>query len=955
LLPSSRVPRLRLLLLGALALAVPLEAAAQIFVIPERANKGRVRHFELDWRIADLQPTDRGGGLRLYYYDREERVAEWAAASIAESYRELAREFDYVPDVRFPYILYSAYQEFLETNLFPLQEGVLGVTSPIDLTLTLPYFGDHRMFTRVSKHELTHQFTIQKLRAAHAPIEAFPLWFIEGIAELYALGGMDDEALMLMRDRVLYPDEDYRLHDFFVDRPGDVSWTYKMGQARAVFLEETYGAGTVQRILARAGSQSAPRRPGPRRGVQELLAEVTGDSPRRIDRRFDEWVKENAFAAFLESRAHSAAIELVDEGPERLQSFAASPDGRRIAYFVTDRLTGISHLRVMDTTKPDHVETIASDGEPGVESLHPASGRGFALGADVIVFVALVGGTDVIYRDSLEDGDRDRYDIVEHGIIAAYSPALSPDGRRIAFVGLRADGVRDLYTIDADGAVAQLTDDPWTERDVAWGPDGVVYSSDATSHRHHNLFLAAPGVPPRQLTNEPVDESDPVALPDGRLLFVAWHAGRADVHELVGSEVIRRTAVTTGLFSPQPAGDGDIWVAWHRGGSRRLARVKDEDFLAAEPRPAAPDEMQPEPLAELQLTEVDDYSALSPGNWGLGNVFGILGAGDGIYGQLFAVANDRLKNHLLILNFTAYGNFELTDGVLLYINQRGWTTWGIGALQSIEVQLDRSLSGLEEQFLTFERFYGGMALVRYPFNSFQYAELQIALGSVDKTLRTFERDFLSEEGRLDEWRAVNDGQSFQSRATLKLGHDTIRYNPATGPFLGSSILLELSGISQPLGDDASAGYARLDVARYIPTGEAANVFLRAGAGHSTAGKLRRQFFLSSFDTLRGVPFGDSEFLVGSSFGYATAELQFPITPLTFFPVIEGVIGADFGAAGVDWDAVWEHRVLDGVVGANVVLGGLMLRLHFAKPIDVDAPLPNAGDWVTNLSLTWLYY
>ena len=40
----------------------------------------------------------------------------------------------------------------------------MGVTSPRDLTLTLPYFGDHELFRDVSTHELAHQFTIQKLR-----------------------------------------------------------------------------------------------------------------------------------------------------------------------------------------------------------------------------------------------------------------------------------------------------------------------------------------------------------------------------------------------------------------------------------------------------------------------------------------------------------------------------------------------------------------------------------------------------------------------------------------------------------------------------------------------------------------------------------------------------------------------------------------------------------------------
>jgi predicted metalloprotease with PDZ domain len=78
----------------------------------------------------------------------------------------------------------------LSTKLFPVQEGTLGVTSTRDLTIALPYFGDHRRFLEVSKHEMAHEFTIQKVRAAgrdagagRDPLGVFPLWFVEGIAE----------------------------------------------------------------------------------------------------------------------------------------------------------------------------------------------------------------------------------------------------------------------------------------------------------------------------------------------------------------------------------------------------------------------------------------------------------------------------------------------------------------------------------------------------------------------------------------------------------------------------------------------------------------------------------------------------------------------------------------------------------------------------------------------------
>ena len=140
-------------------------------------------------------------------------MAERAAPLIEEAYRYLVDSFDYVPTETFPYVLYSSYQEFLQTNVFPISEGTLGVTSREDLKLTLPYLGDHRLFREVGTHELTHEFTIQKVRTVTKGVKGFgdpmtgmPLWFIEGLAEFYTHRGLDPETEMLVRDVLVNPD-----------------------------------------------------------------------------------------------------------------------------------------------------------------------------------------------------------------------------------------------------------------------------------------------------------------------------------------------------------------------------------------------------------------------------------------------------------------------------------------------------------------------------------------------------------------------------------------------------------------------------------------------------------------------------------------------------------------------------------------------------------------------------
>ena len=69
--------------------------------------------------------------------------------------------------------------------------------------------------------------------------------------------------------------------------------------------------------------------------------------------------------------------------------------------------------------------------------------------------------------------------------------------------------------------------------------------------------------------------------------------------------------------------------------------------------------------------------------------------------------------------------------------------------------------------------------------------------------------------------------------------------------------------------------------------------------------------------------------------------------------IEGVAEIDFGAVADDTSELWDPRVLDAV-GADFILGPLVLRLHFAHAIDIGAAAPvTSRPWVTNFSISWL--
>ena len=578
----------------------------------------------------------------------------------------------------------------------------------------------------------------------------------------------------------------------------------------------------------------------------------------------------------------------------------------------------------------------------------------------------------------LELGKRTRYDLRAHArLIAVDAPSLSPEGDRLAFVGTDEQGFRDVYVLDPREPVAsvtRVTRDVWAERQLSWGPQGIVFTSDMAASRKYNLFLVDPdaGGAPVQLTDEDRDLFDPVALADGRVFFVAYGGGRADAYELAAGEIIRRTSVGTGLGDLTPGPDGGLWAWWLQAGRRRPVLIANDELLLAPVELARPGGATAE-LEAASLAMAEPYRPASLENWRLARVFGLIGAGGGgVYGQLFASATDRMRDHAVVLSAAMYGRPDLVDGMLLYINQAHRLGVGFGPFQDLTFEVDRTFAAEDVHFSAIERFFGAAALLRLPFGTYRYVEGQLAFGGVQHTLEGSVQRFLADGARngtgedlLGRWREERSGTHLQGEARLRLGYDTVRYHRATGPLAGSSVLLEASlaarsQAARPFGE------LRLDLARYVSLVGPANLAARLGLGTTYGGDLARQFYLSSFDTLRGVDAWDVDFLLGRHYAFGTIELQLPlagIVQIAFLPGLEAVLGLDAGAAGDELDLrLWDKRVVDVATGINFVFGPLVLRLHFAKPLATGADARRAGfvrrdpgrRWVTNVSLNWLY-
>jgi Tol biopolymer transport system component len=94
------------------------------------------------------------------------------------------------------------------------------------------------------------------------------------------------------------------------------------------------------------------------------------------------------------------------------------------------------------------------------------------------------------------------------------SPALSPDGRDVAFVALN-----DLWVMPIGGRPHRVTHDRFLEADPAWSPDGtkLAYASDAAGSEDLYVRDISTGAV-RRVTSAPGAEARPAWSPDGTQL-----------------------------------------------------------------------------------------------------------------------------------------------------------------------------------------------------------------------------------------------------------------------------------------------------------------------------------------------------------------------------------------------------------------------------------------------------
>lgn len=186
-----------------------------------------------------------------------------------------------------------------------------------------------------------------------------------------------------------------------------------------------------------------------------------------------------------------------------------------------------------------------------------------------IVFTKKVGYTEDIFSID-EDGSNERR--LTYARQYNLLPAVSPDGRRIAYYSGDVSYALDLYVMNIDGSnprqLAALGLDIGRISELAWSPDGRQLAAGLAlgeSPVEFDLYtIHSKNGALTQLTSLPGEELWPTWSPDGLTLAFAMRDGNniVNIHMMDASGAITQyTYCTTSCRTPKWSPDGNL-ISW---------------------------------------------------------------------------------------------------------------------------------------------------------------------------------------------------------------------------------------------------------------------------------------------------------------------------------------------------------------------------------------------------------
>jgi len=893
-------------------------------------GKNAIRYDHFKW---NTYQTDH---FEIYYYDEVQPHLERISGYAESAYQHISSELKHDLAAKVPLILFQTSAEFYQQNVIPgaAQEGVGAFAEPSRYRILMPMDEPPDLLYRLVVHELTHIFQFDIIPTSLIR-NTTPLWVNEGMSD-YMTGVWRPNDIMMVRDAAIADIIPKMSNLQGYGDLGSPRGIYNLGHAAFEFMEARWGKeGVRQFVFALRKSIIG--------GGDDAYQEAFQIPADEWDTEFDRYLKER-FKPFRDKErpadyGRNLAPSADKTRYSQAYSIEPSPSGDLIA-----AMTGNSGDRELDI-----VLLSAKDGSV-IRNLTPGfdQSRGFE-------YIVQPGGrwNTVPWMSWSPSGDRlaffartekDRSLVVEdvitrkivqrfelNDVDAPESPDFSPDGKAVAFSGMR-NGVTDVFTINLDTkAITNITKDDFADYAPTWTPDGKAIVVLTRVSGNEKLFRVDLATGTRtQLTFGTHDEASAQYLDGDTLVFSST---AVDPNETVDPEVAKNGTIynlwtlnlkTNALLRFTDAVGGNLSPVVLQGGAAG-ARVAFVSYYKGdysvhvldrkEPlgKPATTEDFgSPGPIVDFQAPLTHTLLADNQKKKGKFEKLylegrppvnvGLTSGGDFLGGTAVAFT-DVLGDQQLTLFATSVSQYRSFSGSYINLERRfQYSLQGFSQTQFFFGQLegvfyDPSFSGIIDRdfAVATTTTRGATAFGIWPFN--RYRRVELSSGVVhfserfeDPSLQEYSQGYQQQQfGR----QLLNNGTMVPF--SLAFIQETTVFREF-GPLAGNTVRLSYE-IAPRIGSTLTRQTVDLDARKYFRIGGSGLLALRA-KGFKSWGDNPGYYFFGGNSEMRGYEFLE---FVGQNAGHVNAELRIPLihamaTPIGILGGVRGTLFANVGGA-----------------------------------------------------------
>ena len=467
---------LAIVLATALVSAVAADASAQTPFVPYY-GKNQIRYDNFRWNI---YTTDH---FEIYFYPEIEQHLERVAGYAESAYQQISADLKHDLAFKVPLIIFKTSSEFQQQNVIPgaATEGVGAFAEPTRDRMVLPIDEPPDLLYRLIVHELTHIFEFDIIPQSLIR-RSVPLWVNEGLSD-YMTGYWRPIDLMTVRDAAVAD-----IVPKMTDLEGYGGFNnprliYNLGHAVFEFIESRWGKEGLRQFLFSLRKSVIG-------GGDDAYEEALRVTPEEFDQQFEKYLKDR-FKPFRDKERPADYGRNLAPNPQKTRyanvySAEPSPSGDLIAAMTGNRRDGELDIVLLSTKDGSVIRNLTSglDQDRGFEYISTPGGRwntvpwmSWSPVGDRLAFFARMEKGKALILQNIVSGNIDQR--VALDVDEPESPSIHPNGKLVAFSGLR-NAIGDIFTVNLDTLeVTNLTNDAFADYAPTFSPDGkyIIYLS----------------------------------------------------------------------------------------------------------------------------------------------------------------------------------------------------------------------------------------------------------------------------------------------------------------------------------------------------------------------------------------------------------------------------------------------------------------------------------------------